>query len=110
MQQDCCNHTHKSTQKSLNVRSHWSPAQREKWAGAYPLFLSALHHPEELTPAQFALRFCLSFEAISSVIPGMLTSEHVKENTYTSTLGRFSTEECRAILNIYQKHKFFVGK
>lgn len=90
-------------------RNRWKPAQRDKWAGAYPMFLSALRDPGTQTPAQFALRFCLSFPAISSVIPGMLTAAHVDDNTPASNLGVLTDAERLAIMGIYKENDFFLG-
>jgi len=90
-------------------RNRWKPAQRDKWAGAYPLFLSALRDSNGQTPAQFALRFCLSFPAISSVIPGMLTAAHVDDNTPASDLGGLPDSERARIMEIYREHDFFLG-
>jgi aryl-alcohol dehydrogenase-like predicted oxidoreductase len=90
-------------------RNRWKPEQRDKWAGAYPLFLSALQDAGAQTPAQFALRFCLSFPAISSVIPGMLNTTHVDDNTRASELGGLRESERAQIMEIYREHDFFLG-
>jgi aryl-alcohol dehydrogenase-like predicted oxidoreductase len=87
-------------------RSRWSAAQREKWAGAYQLFASALQNPRAQTPAQFALRFCLSFPAVSTVIPGMLTTVHVEENIRASEFGGLLDSERDAIISIYRQQDF----
>ncbi|HYL89992.1 MAG TPA: aldo/keto reductase, partial [Burkholderiales bacterium] len=63
-------------------RSRWNVEQRKVWASAYELFSGIKGRVD--TPAQFALRFCLSFDAVSSVIPGMLTRAHVEENAAAS--------------------------
>lgn len=44
------------------------------------------------TLPELALRFCLSAEAVSSVIPGMRSVSHVKENTSVSDKGRLPEE------------------
>lgn len=90
-------------------RSRWKPEQRDKWAGAYPMFLSALRNPTAQTPAQFALRFCLSFKAVSSVIPGMLTAAHVDDNVGASGIGALTDQERSDIMAIYREHSFFLG-
>jgi len=87
-------------------RSRRSAAQREKWAGAYQLFTSALQNPQAQTPAQFALRFCLSFPAVSTVIPGMLTTAHVEENIRASEFGGLLDSERGAIISIYRQQDF----
>lgn len=89
-------------------RSRWNLEQRKVWASAYELF-SGLNGRAD-TPAQFALRFCLSFEAVSSVIPGMLTRAHVEENAAASKGPALGTAETRRIADIYHSHRFFVGR
>ena len=91
-------------------RSRWSPEQRERWANALGLFLAMVKNCAEQTPAQFALRFCLSFAALSTVIPGMLTEEHVRENALASALGTLPDVERAAIVEVYRRNRFFVER
>ena len=89
-------------------RAKWSPEQIERWAEAYKLFVSNLPEKEEQTNAQIALRFCLSYSSVSTVIPGMLTHEHVEENVLSSQLGPFSPSILEQFNTIYRKHNFFI--
>jgi aryl-alcohol dehydrogenase-like predicted oxidoreductase len=89
-------------------RSRWNPEQRRVWASAYELFEKYSKKPE--TAAQFAIRFCLSFEAVSSVIPGMLTREHVVENSAAGNTPVLAAAEKGRIREIYQSNSFFVGR
>ena len=89
-------------------RSRWNVEQRKVWASAYELFAGVKGRAD--TPAQFALRFCLSFDAVSSVIPGMLTRAHVEENAAASSGPAFGAAEIRRIADIYHSHRFFVGR
>jgi aryl-alcohol dehydrogenase-like predicted oxidoreductase len=89
-------------------RSRWNVEQRKVWASAYELF-SGINGRSD-SPAQFALRFCLSFDAVSSVIPGMLTRAHVEENAAASNGPAFGAAEIRRITDIYHSHHFFVGR
>jgi aryl-alcohol dehydrogenase-like predicted oxidoreductase len=87
-------------------RSRWTPEQRRVWASANQLFQDYREKSE--TPAQFAIRFCLSFPAVSSVIPGMLTRGHVEEN-----VGATATQplaETGRIREIYKTNRFFIGR
>lgn len=56
-----------------------------------------------ISPAQNALRFVLSFKAVSTVIPGMLTSEQVIENSKASELGCIAAEKLREIEKSYKQ-------
>jgi len=95
---------------SSDHRSTWSREQRERWATAYKLFLDIAGDKKKQSPAQIALRFCLSYKAVSSVIPGMLNKREVEENILASQLGPFSQKELSKIENIYRKNAFFLGK
>jgi aryl-alcohol dehydrogenase-like predicted oxidoreductase len=90
-------------------RNRWSAEQRERWAGAMGLFVSAIARRPGQTPAQFALSFCLSFPAVSCVIPGMLTQDHVKENAGASDFAPLSARESADIVGVYRDNSFFAG-
>lgn len=91
-------------------RNRWSVEQRERWANALGLFVSAVRGRSSHTAAQFALRFCLSFPAVSTTIPGMLTDEHVAENTAASDLGPLAEPDLRALIDVYREHSFLVER
>jgi|TARA_B100002003_G_scaffold55693_1_gene51217 aryl-alcohol dehydrogenase-like predicted oxidoreductase len=89
-------------------RSLWSPEQIDRWANAYRLFAGELTEEEEQTNAQIALRFCLSYPVLSTIIPGMLTEAHVEENTKSSNLGSFSCSILEGFNQIYRSNDFFI--
>lgn len=89
-------------------RARWSPEQIRRWTEAYQLFSSAGATLQEQTPAHFALRFCLSYRAVSTVIPGMLKTEHVEENVVASELDLLSEAELNRILKVYRDNEFFL--
>jgi aryl-alcohol dehydrogenase-like predicted oxidoreductase len=91
-------------------RSKWSPEQVDRWASAYRLFVSGLLEKRKQTHAQFALRYCLSYDGISTVIPGMLTAAEVEENAAAGSLGLFSRDEVDSMEQTYEDHTFFVGR
>jgi len=90
-------------------RRRWNPEQREQWASAHRLFQDLLDTDSRQTPAQFALRYCLSFPEVSTIIPGMLTRQHVSENVAASDLGALAPEIREKVMDIYRKHDFFAG-
>ena len=94
---------------SHDHRNSWSTEQIERWAGAYKLFSKGLMDHENQTHAQIALRFCLSYPSISSIIPGMLTEEHVNENVFSSELGVFTIKELQKFRQIYEENTFFIN-
>lgn len=89
-------------------RRQWSPEQVERWHQASALFRKAVMDPSGQTAAQAALRFCLSYAAVSTVIPGMLTVSQVEENAVASDWGPLPTEAVSDIQSIYATQDFMV--
>ena len=58
--------------------------------------------PEELTLAQFALRWILDFDAVSTVIPGSTSPEHIAENVAASDVDPLSHERHGATRDVYE--------
>ena len=101
--------TLKNTEFSANDhRASWSGEQIARWKSA-PEAFSFLLHGKNISPAQAALNFCLSFSAVSTVIPGMLTPREVDENVAVSQLPRFTSEELGKAYKIYKETNFFIG-
>ena len=91
-------------------RSTWQPGQIALWVNAHRHFASVLGENHRQTAAQIALRFCLSYRGISTVIPGMLTREEVEENIAASEMGPFCENQLQEFERIYQDNTFFVGR
>lgn len=90
-------------------RSSWSDKQIMIWSKAGKQFANALNaRGLEQSEAQVALRYCLSYTSVSTVIPGMLTRNHVSENILASQMGRFSKSELSKIESIYKDNVFFI--
>ena len=60
--------------------------------------------PENATMAQFALRWILSFDAVSTVIPGSTSPEHVRENVAAADLPAPTDEEMAGVREVYDEH------
>lgn len=88
-------------------RANWPADQLRRWAEAPGLFDSLFGPAKGRTAAQFALRFCLGFDAISTVIPGMLTPEHVDENLAAAELPPLDPADLAAIEAIYHQNQFY---
>ncbi|HUK60464.1 MAG TPA: aldo/keto reductase [Stellaceae bacterium] len=89
-------------------RRSWPVAQLERWrAGARAAAAIAAEPGEKLSQA--ALRFCLSFAAVSSVIPGILGAEEADENAQASDLGPLSESVRERILALNRAQSFFAG-
>jgi aryl-alcohol dehydrogenase-like predicted oxidoreductase len=55
------------------------------------------------TLAQFALRWILDFEAVSTVIPGAKTPEQARANAAAASLPPLSAEAHAAIADLYRR-------
>ncbi|QLC35151.1 aldo/keto reductase (plasmid) [Halarchaeum sp. CBA1220] len=60
--------------------------------------------PEEATMAQFTLRWVLDHDAVSTVIPGSTSSEHVAQNVAAAELDPLSHETHGAVRDAYEAH------
>src|SRR3989338_10428534 len=87
-------------------RSSWPESQLRRWASA-PSMFKFLNESSSWTPTQIALKFCLSFPAVSSVIPGILHPSEARENASASDLSQFAQEEIARAREVYHAHEFF---
>jgi aryl-alcohol dehydrogenase-like predicted oxidoreductase len=62
------------------------------------------HVPEEMTMAQFTLRWILDHDAVSTVIPGSTSSDHVAENAAAADFDPLSHQTHGAVLDVYEEH------
>ena len=86
-------------------RHRWSRSQVDKWVETQKKFLSFVSQNGNWTPTQFALRYCLSYEAVSTVIPGMLLESHVSENCGASDGGPLPSQVLEDIRSVYQQNR-----
>lgn len=91
-------------------RNNWSQKQIQKWSSAYEAFSDVNDPSNPTTPSQTALRYCLSYNSVSTVIPGMLTKDHVIENAAASDLGAFDHKSRLLAERIYGDNSFFLGR
>ena len=90
----------------IDHRANWPREQLKRWADAPRLF-ATLNKNKKRTCVQLALQFCLSYHAVSTVIPGMMNSREVREDLEASYLPPLSTDELKQIRGIYQGHQFY---
>jgi aryl-alcohol dehydrogenase-like predicted oxidoreductase len=91
-------------------RAGWPIEQIALWASAPELFRRALNPPVEQTSSQLALRYCLSYPAISTIIPGFLKPQEVDENLAAADLGPLLPAARAAAESVYQEHVFFAAR
>lgn len=97
-----------STFDESDHRRRWPSEQRARWHEAAALFARCRPGAAE-TPAQLALRFCLSHPGVWTVIPGMLTASQVEENTAASDLGPLAARELEQVQGLYRDREFFLS-
>jgi aryl-alcohol dehydrogenase-like predicted oxidoreductase len=90
-------------------RKNWSSDQITRWAEAGELFSAVVGDGAGQTQAQMALRFCLSYDCLSTTIPGMRTVDHVEENLRASHMGSYAPHLLQAMEKVYQENTFFLG-
>jgi aryl-alcohol dehydrogenase-like predicted oxidoreductase len=91
-------------------RRRWSPEQRQRWTAAGEAFRTAAVGNGHQTEAQIALRFCLSYPAVSTTIPGMLTVAHVEDNAAASDAGPLSADVRQHMEQLYEEHAVFFAE
>ncbi|QLK24426.1 aldo/keto reductase [Natrinema zhouii] len=64
------------------------------------------HVPEDLSLAELTLRWILDHEAVSTVIPGTTSPEHVRSNAAVSELSPLSHRVHGAVRDVYEEYVF----
>jgi aryl-alcohol dehydrogenase-like predicted oxidoreductase len=93
----------------LDHRRLWPKEQLKRWSDAVALF-EKLYKKAGNTPAQLALRFCLSVPGVATVIPGMMNSKEVEENAAAADMPLLNAEEQASVEHIYATHQFYDPK
>jgi aryl-alcohol dehydrogenase-like predicted oxidoreductase len=88
-------------------RSKWSRAQILRWIEGSEALFEAVGPQAEQSKSQIALRYCLSFSAVSTTIPGILTPAEARENAAASDLGTLAPGALNAIDTVLQTQSFF---
>ncbi|ELZ58462.1 MULTISPECIES: aldo/keto reductase [unclassified Haloferax] len=60
--------------------------------------------PEGVSLAQFTLRWILSFDAVSTVIPGSKTPEHIRDNVAAASLPPLSADQFERVEEAYNAY------
>ncbi len=91
-------------------RLGWSQAQLDNWIDGAADLLAAVGATPGREGARSALRFCLAFPEVSTVIPGILTPAEADENAAASDLGPMQSDAVQKVLQINRQRKFFVAQ
>lgn len=87
-------------------RNNWPREQLRRWAQSPALF-AGLVDGRGRTISQLALQYCVSEPAVSTAIPGMLTTAQARENIGAIELPPLTSEDAEAIRQIYASHLFY---
>lgn len=90
-------------------RSGWPHRQLENWIDGAAELLGAVSAAPGQAAVHAALRFCLAFAEVSSVIPGILTSREAAENAAASALEPLPPRYVAEVLEINRNRQFFVA-
>ncbi len=87
-------------------RRRFTTEQQDRWRKSLGIYRQVFAGESPATSAQNALRFCLGFKAVSTVIPGMLTAAQVRENAEASALPTLSSKGLDTCVQIGFTHDF----
>lgn len=90
-------------------RAAWSRVQLDNWIDGARDLISAVSATPGREAVLSALRFCLSFDGVSSVIPGVLHPAEAETNAAASDQGPLPPEIVERVLEINAKRDFFVS-
>jgi aryl-alcohol dehydrogenase-like predicted oxidoreductase len=88
-------------------RSRWGEEQLRIWADA-PEYFAPLNKNKSRTLSQLAIKFCISFDGIATVIPGIMNKTEAMENASVSDLKPLLKSEIKKIVDTANKHEFFI--
>jgi aryl-alcohol dehydrogenase-like predicted oxidoreductase len=84
-------------------RRRYDAEMRTRWIDAVRRLSPAFGDVPAATPAQNAIRFTLSFDAVSAVIPGMMRVSDVREDLAATDLPRLTPEQLRIVGAVYDE-------
>jgi aryl-alcohol dehydrogenase-like predicted oxidoreductase len=90
-------------------RRNLSTAQVERWVDGANRLFDAAGMPVGEPRSHTAIRFCLSFRAVTAVIPGMLTEQEVASNIAAANHGPLPDAVVESIRAAYRGHAFMAA-
>lgn len=87
-------------------RKLWPKEQIKRWVQGVRLF-QPIYESKQQTAVDLALRFCLSFQEVSTVIPGMMTPAEVESNVRSASFGELDASDLESIIRIYAATEFY---
>jgi aryl-alcohol dehydrogenase-like predicted oxidoreductase len=93
--------------KEGDHRLKWPREQLELWGKSARLF-AKIAEKNNMTSSELAIKFCVSFDAVASVIPGMLTAEEAIQNSNISNFVLIE-EDVEEIINLSKANNSLVS-
>ena len=90
-------------------RAAWSVDQRTRWIEGSQLFKDMVERYDAGPLPDAALRFCLSFSGVATVLSGMLNEGEVSQNAAAVNKGALPAPLIQEILALHEKLTFFVS-
>lgn len=90
-------------------RAAWSIDQRTRWIAGSGLFKEAVERHAAGPLYEAALRFCLSFTGVATVLSGMLSEAEVTQNAAAINKGVLPETLIQEILELHETNNFFVS-
>lgn len=84
-------------------RQRFDAATKARWRESVRQLDSVFGDVAGATPAQNAIRFCLSFDAVSTVIPGMMRVSDVVDDLGAADLPHLRADQRRAVEAVYDR-------
>jgi aryl-alcohol dehydrogenase-like predicted oxidoreductase len=88
-------------------RRNWSKNQIKTWIDGTDKILSLLEVKPGAEACKSALRFCLSFPAVSVVLPGALYKNEVKEQVEAGNEGVMDKNKLNKVIELHDKFSFY---
>lgn len=89
-------------------RQAWSTAQAARWSAGARRAMTICDSPRGDEACVAALRFCLSFPAVTCVLPGALRPAEVDAQARAGSLGPLSADVVAEIIALNRAEEFFV--
>ena len=90
-------------------RAAWSVDQRKRWIEGSQLFKDMVKRYDAGPLSDAALRFCISFSGVATVLSGMLNEGEVSQNAAAINKGALPAPLIQEILALHEKLTFFVS-
>ncbi len=91
--------------KKSDHRSRWNLKQLSIWNNSYDLFRGLA---KKNSMASFALRYCLSFQSVFAVIPGMMSTNQINVNSNKINTKKLENRILSKIKKIYRQNEFLL--